>query len=307
MKKSVGFVNALIGSCLGVGIFFRLRHNSWTRCFLHILCMAILCGSLITWGESGRIDREVDYSLNAFTQVFGEDLKVSEEGIFPGTDPGKSRCTLLSGGGRIYYFPDGKISASPAELEKSFYLVCWAPRGFALAVQKNQGQWEVNSVTAGSTSPIRTKQMQTMNTAELGSIDLTSSKEWNFDDDPEKLNIRSISSAVRSFVKGIFWVQNFLLVLILPWLYTGIFTGMFKLTSRGRYPVRLTTQEFWKVGLYAGLPATLIASAFPALQLPFFDYNLIYMIGLIGYWLYCTGVLERKLAEQPPEEKNDEL
>ena len=80
---------------------------------------------------------------------------------------------------------------------------------------------------------------------------------------------------------------------------------MFRLTSGGRYPIRLTYAQFWKTGIYAGFPALLVASAFPALNLPFFTFSTVYMTGLLIYWLYTAHRLERRLAEEEMETANE--
>ena len=40
----------------------------------------------------------------------------------------------------------------------------------------------------------------------------------------------------------------------------------------------------------------LVASAFPALDLPLFSFSTVYMAGLLIYWLYTTAAIERESA-----------
>ena len=86
----------------------------------------------------------------------------------------------------------------------------------------------------------------------------------------------------------------------------AIFVGMFRLTSGRRYPLTLSFGEFWKIGLYAGFPAMLVATAFPALALPWFSFGSVFMAGLLIYWLYAAGRIERENKEKTQVTENEQ-
>ncbi|MBR2373255.1 MAG: hypothetical protein IKA87_03385, partial [Lentisphaeria bacterium] len=80
---------------------------------------------------------------------------------------------------------------------------------------------------------------------------------------------------------------------------TGIFMAMYRLlngpSGRLRY---LTLKEMWKCGVYAAFPAMIIASLFPALELPFLSYETVFMMGLLIYWMAVAAKLERTPLSQ---------
>lgn len=123
--------------------------------------------------------------------------------------------------------------------------------------------------------------------------------------DEDDLDVEELFRIVAVVSMMFLMIQNLMLTLILPLLYTSVFVGMFRLTSGGRYPIRLTYAQFWKTGIYAGFPALLVASAFPALNLPFFTFSTVYMTGLLIYWLYTAHRLERQLAKEEMETANE--
>jgi hypothetical protein len=121
----------------------------------------------------------------------------------------------------------------------------------------------------------------------------------------ESLSAEQIGETLSSIWTFSLFMQNLGLTLFLPLLYTALFVGVFRFSSGGRYPVRLTYLEFWKIGIYAGFPAMLVASAFPALALPFFSFSTVYMAGLLIYWLYTASRLERELAAEESDGVNE--
>ena len=80
------------------------------------------------------------------------------------------------------------------------------------------------------------------------------------------------------------------------------FTLVFRFASMRQLRV-LTIRELWKTGLYAGFPAMIIGSFFPALNLPLFSFSTVYMFGLVIYWILIISRIERSGQE---EEKKHE-
>ena len=48
-----------------------------------------------------------------------------------------------------------------------------------------------------------------------------------------------------------------------------------------------------EVTIYAGFPVMLVASCFPAFDLPYLSYSTVFMIGLVVYWLVAVARVER--------------
>ena len=294
MKEKVSFISAFFGVCTGISIFHRLRYQSWGRTIFHVIFLGVLAGLLITAGELQRKKPLIHAARTVFEQKFGSRILNISSGLVPEKSPSAAGYITLPDNGRFWYFPSGRIEASLNELEKCDFLFLWAPRGFVSAVRRGEDKWTV-SVLKPEQKKFMLSRARVLSTAALQKMELNAQSSWDLDDDIKAFSVEEISAAVYSLVSLGLLLQNLFQTLFLPLLYTGIFVGMFRLTSGGRFPVRLTFGEFWKIGFYAGFPALLVASAFPALDLPFFSFSTVYMIGLLGYWLYAATRLEREL------------
>ena len=293
MNSKVSFFSALAGTCSGIAVFHRLRSQSWVRTIFHMVLMGIFCALLITWGEIYRQRPVFQAGVKIFESVFGKKILNSPRGLIPGKSPETERFLLLPNEGRLWYFPAGKINTTAEELDKNAFLIFWAPRGFATAIRSGSGSWTVNSILPGG-KQVKLSGSESMTTQQLLKLELKSREKWELDG-VDAISVDNLSKTFFGIWTMTLWGQNMCLTLILPVLYTAIFVGMFRLTSNGRYPIRLSYQEFWKIGIYAGFPGMLVASAFPALALPLFSFSTVYMAGLLIYWLYSAGRLEREL------------
>ena len=120
---------------------------------------------------------------------------------------------------------------------------------------------------------------------------VTVSASWPRQEPPE-LPVSSLFDAVSVSVALLLSLGRFAGVLLLALFYTLIFAGVSRLSLGNRKTV-LNFAQFWKVGVYAGFPVMLVAGCFPALDLPFFSYSTVFMIGLVIYWMIAATRLER--------------
>ena len=303
MSSKVSFLTALSGTCSGIAVFYRLRFQSWLRTVFHMFLMGAFCALLITWGEVHRQRPVFQAGVKIFESVFGTKILNTSRGLIPEKSPDSERFLVLPNEGRLWYIPSGELKVSVGELEKNSYLILWAPGGVATAVRSASGNWTANVVLPDN-EKVMFSSPKTFSSQELLKLKLVSEKKWNFDN-LESLSVENFSKTFQGIWISTLFMQNLCLTLILPVLYTAIFVGMFRLTSNGRYPIRLSYSEFWKIGVYAGFPAMLVAAAFPALDLPLFSFSTVYMVGLLIYWLYSASRIERELADE--ESETDEL
>ena len=303
MSSKVSFLTALSGTCSGIAVFHRLRFQSWLRTVFHMFLMGAFCALLITWGEVHRQRPVFQAGVKIFESVFGTKILNTSRGLVPEKSPETERFLVLPNEGRLWYIPSGKLKVSVGELEKNSYLILWAPGGMATAVRSASGSWTANIVLPDN-EKVMFSTPKTLSSQELLKLKLVSEKKWNFDN-LETLSVENFAKTFQGIWISTLFMQNLCLTLILPVLYTAIFVGMFRLTSNGRYPVRLSYFEFWKIGIYAGFPAMLVAAAFPALDLPLFSFSTVYMVGLLIYWLYSASRIERELAVE--ESETDDL
>ncbi|MBR1951746.1 MAG: hypothetical protein IKA32_04175 [Lentisphaeria bacterium] len=294
MKSKVSFLTALAGSCSGISVFYRLRSQSWVRTVFHLVLMGMLCSLLMTWGEVHRKRGVFQAGMKIFESVFGSRILSDDRGLVPEKSPGVERSLKLPNEGLLWYIPSGKLSGTAENLEKFSYLILWAPGGLATAIRSETGRWTAHTMLPGD-DRVKLSGSVVMTTSELLKLQLVSKEKWDFDD-LESLSVQNLAGTFQGVWMITLFIQNLCLTLFLPVLYTAIFVGMFRLTSHGRYPIHLSLSEFWKIGIYTGFPAMLVATAFPALDLPLFSFSTVYMAGLLIYWLYTTAVIERETA-----------
>lgn len=296
MNSKVSFLTALAGSCSGISVFYRLRSQSWVRTVFHLILMGMFCSLLMTWGEVHRKRGVFQAGMKIFESVFGSRILSDDRGLVPEKSPQIERSLKLPNEGALWYIPSGKLSGTAEQIEKHSYLILWAPGGLATAVRTDAGRWTTHTMLPGD-ERVKLSGSVVMTTSQLLKLNLVSKEKWDFDD-LESLSVQNLAGTFQGIWTVSLFIQNLCLTLLLPVLYTAIFVGMFRLTSHGRYPVHLSLSEFWKIGVYAGFPAMLVATAFPALDLPLFSFSTVYMAGLLIYWLYTTAVIERESTEQ---------
>jgi hypothetical protein len=304
MSSKVSFFTAFFGVCSGVSVFGRLRGQSWGRTIFHVILLGIVCTLFITSGELGREKPRIRASADVFSAVFGDRILNAAEGLVPVKEPVRARSIVLPGKGLLCYFPAGKVTLPEKEMENNTFFIFWAPRGFATVVSGDPGSWIANIVTPGK-NKVEFSGNRVVSSAELAHLPLTSPWNWELPG-RESFTVSEIAAAFTGVLRIGLAFHNLLITVLLPFIYTAVFAGMFRLTASARRPRHLSYSEFWKIGLYAGFPALVVASVFPALDLPIFSFGTVYMAGLVIYWLYVSSRLERELAEAPLQEADHE-
>ncbi len=298
-QTPVGFWEALRGTCCGTEIFFRLRRNSVCRILFHLFFMALLCSAGVLFGQLNRMLPEIRQLEQAVIAEFGSEFQLSSAGIMPVEAPERARMLTLPFDGRLFYVPRGGagVRLSPEQAEFLNYLAVWSPGYFISAQHYEKDSWLVSILRpakeGGAVSMFAPAQRHLSN---AGLIELLGSRldegyPWPIN---ETAN-RSFATLFKSLKVGtgiLLYGMQLLGMLMLALFYTGVFAGMFRLTSARRLQT-LTFGEFWKIGVYAGFPVMLVASCFPAFELPYLSYSTVFMIGLVVYWLIAVARVER--------------
>lgn len=307
--RPVGFFKALWGCCAGTEIFFALRCNSWLRVIWHLLLLSILLALLIAAGEFRRARPRLTAAENRIVAEFGSFVRCAPDGIRPAKEPERSRLFEAEPGILIVYPGDSqKVALSPTERTLAHrMLLLAAPRLFAFAVFSDDNMWIGRWQDPDAFGNIRCGDGE-LNTVLSQRLALSKGR-WKT---PEA---RLPLSYVFRMLRGVLSIGFFLLwlgtLLTLAALYTAVFAVVNRLVGGGTRFSPLKLGEYWKIGIYAGFPAMLVASAFPAFDLPFLTYSTVYMIGLVVYWMFAAARVSAELtartaAPQPPTDKDDE-
>ena len=295
MTPSAGFFKAFFGACRGREIFYTLRNHSWKRTLWHLFLLCFITGLIIGKVQTDRVATYISAAEELFTGAFGKEICVSDavgswNWVCPVQDPLKPRRISLPKGGAFYY--TGNSKAVPDTLKSvSGVLVVWSPAKLGVSVPEQGGG---SSCMIVDTATGRISRFKGSN----------ASLEKIFKENPDKLP-KPVESMKKEPVSGFFTVITMLFGLCamagtVLWhfavalLYTGIFVGMYRLLNGPSGRLRfLTLGGMWKCGIYAAFPAMAVASLFPILELPFFSYETVFMIGLLVYWMAVVSRLER--------------
>ena len=301
-----GFFKAFFGTCSGRAIFVSLRSQTWGKTVLHLLIISLITGVVAGAAQFFRVNDGMTALRIAFIETFGEKLRLdrrqgsSFSAIIPAEDPEKPRELALPGRGRLYY--TGTARQVPKSLENApLFFIVWTPDSFSL-VQNEDGEYRI--VTQNSAAPGMTRSSGSRADAERLFRDAPGTLPKQFDameTEETKVFFDSMSSLACGFLLLGSAGRNFLLV----WIYTGIFMVMYRLLNGASGNLRtLTPKEMWKCGIYASFPPMVVASFFPALDLPFLSFETVFMLGLLIYWMAVVAGMERNPAEN--EEHDNE-
>ena len=293
--RPLGFIQALFGSCAGTEIFIVLRTHSWLRVIWHLVLLALLLSLLIAFGESRRIGPRLTAAEGRVVTEFGSSLLCAPDGIRPEKDPNRSRVFEAEPGVLLVYLgekPQLELTAAQRALAHRMLLVA-APRCFAFAVFSDKewiGRWQ----EPGAVGNFRCRDEE-LNYVLSQRIDAAKAP---LEIQPMQLPLASIFPVVRGTLFAGFVMLWFGTLLMLAGLYTAVFAIVNRLVGGGRRGSPLTLGEYWKIGIYAGFPAMLVAAAFPIFDLPFLSYPTVYMIGLVIYWMIAAARVSADILAQ---------
>lgn len=303
-----GFFAALSGSCRGTDIFLRLKDQSPVRALLHMLFLLAVCGVAVVLIQNISSNGRFDETAAVFKATFGG-VSVDRQShqIRPLLRPEDSRSMLLPGGGIVTYVPGGLIPALPGKSSVADfnYLVYWFPGEFVAASKMRDGElrafvWRpgdfIGSVF-GSQVLLNSSTFEKMlSEAADRNAKLASGGNGSVDFQADDLIlVMRYWGSLLGF--ALFTLGGFIQIA----LYIAIFVGMFYLT--GARPLRsLKLRNLIVCAIYAGFPAIMVGSAFPAFELPVLSFGSAYVIGMVIYLLSVVNRIERAGQSSGKEE-----
>lgn len=284
----LGFVKSLWGVCGGTAVFDVLRTHGWFRIIWHLLLLSVLCTFGITVAANFKLSPDMERAAKSFDEQFGG-VRMTERGFFPVTEPEKGRTLNFSDRIRLIYQPDlaEGVKIAPESLEALESCVVWSPKYLCYIGREPEAGWRV----VNQTQTLRFTRFKDDGKLLEYLGNLRDPGTWVLPKGDQTMDSVSLFAAIKLVMLATFFVWSFLGVFLLPWIFTGIFVGVFRLT--GRAFRSMSWGEYWKVGIYAGFPAMLVASFCAAFEVPYLQYNTAYMVGLMIYWMVVAARLER--------------
>lgn len=290
--EKISFINALTGVCVSVTIFQKLKQQKIWRTLLHFVFLAFLCSIFIMLaGHSSMLD-EINEPLDIFEASAGG-IVMRDGGFYPQKEPEKAYEIMLSPHIKLVYSPRFALFNSDW-INKNGITIIWFPRFWCMTITSSQTlRMRVFSGFADSS-------MQDM----LDIDDRDELMEYL-----EKRSIEAKNKAPetdgRSFMVSRVEIEKVYLAgrffyywfeFCIQALFCTLLFSIFYRFIGARGFSKLKFSEVFCSGFYAAVPPLLVASFFPALDLPFFHFSTIFIIGYLIYFLFVLNYLERTAA-----------
>ncbi len=305
----INFFRIFFGVCGGTKIFPKLLNVPLFRCMLHLFLLSLLCSIFIAAARTYPVYRKVGEICYLLASQFGE-INMTDKGIVPEFNADKTQSLKFNSFGRVDYFPAGsKIDLSQLDEKNNNLGFIWTPALVTIWL-KNKDKYMVVPLVRKYTGSILS--MQVMNISELEKFMVREGKNsgkfrlinmplatGSF---PHKFI--QFQQAVTGYIMLIFFVAYFFTLNLLMLVLTGIFTIIYSVFSTGLQRKLLNMRSVFIVCIYAGFPPMVIASFFPAFNLPLFDYQLVFSVSFMIYMFMVFNRIQRTLLPKSEEQEN---
>jgi len=298
------FFSVLLSVCTGTDIFVKLINFKLFRTIRYLIYLSILCSIGFTLVKTPEIKNDINSMAGYFYKNFGN-IVVKDNGVFPDKAPETSR-KLSFNSVQINYFPsippDGKYNIDD-NLNRSGFI--WLPNSvigwmklddtsffvyqaltsieshnwFGMVTKENMPSY-LKSCTLKDFNNLRLSFFIPVNIPLFGLIGL------NEINHPE------------SFTDTVYYwsafgiVSRFILTIIFnAFFYSVLFALIYSVSSRSTF-VGLKFKNFLVLALYAGFPGIIIGTIFSATELPWLQYQTVYLLCLVIYLIIVTNNLE---------------
>lgn len=271
--------------------FSELAGRALWRAVWHFMLMAVACTLLITccrWFSSQRI---FEVSRKAIAGQFGN-LKVSPAGgLIVGKTPDKAAVLQLPGGISMCYIP-AEIPEELPDYEKNSQAgLIFSPSRILLWLGTPVNSlWNVEPDAGGV-------QVFQLSDAELRKQ--LAAPEAGVQIPPDRsagaILLQLIENPALLIPSALLLVLAIILMQTVPTIL--LFALIFGWFGSFRSSGLLTMKEVFTVVFYASLPVMLISSLFPALELPFIDFNTVFSLGTVVFSLIALNYVIMKKLE----------
>lgn len=295
----MSFFNIVFGVCKGTEIFLQLFRLSVWKALWHLLILAVLCTAFVTTVKSFPLFKDIENACVTITEQFGA-IKVTGKGIFPSIEPEKARIVQLTDVANIIYIPDLKNATLP-DFDKDNISrgMFWTPTLITGWYKTDVSDYLLFPLIYNHRKTgITTKPFQKENILPYLA---DNSSEGNPLKIPDTVaNIKDYSVFIKCYAAFFSFCFYLIQVLLQPLILTSIFALIFNLVGSRNLKI-LQFKDIFVTAIYAGFPAIIIASFFPAFDLPM-DFSTVYIFCFAVYFIYIMSRLERDLSGEKPEE-----
>lgn len=288
----MNFFRSVFGTCCGPHVFLELRKHSIGKTLGHLFLLCFLCAVLIGVGNYYLLKYRWRATESGFCEIYGTMIYLNKKGISPDKLPDVSRRQELPYNGLlIYVSPNGPEKNYPDEtLVDRNFIVLWGQGSLSAAFRSGKvWNWQ-SRMSDGAVKVLNTLTFSEMKQQLFAAASLKPVDNWNLGDNivDETMSSRQLFKLMRlgfSIYKGVEYFFRTLIAVLFCTIFFTVIQGLIMW-------IKLHEKSFgaiWKVFVYVFFPVIIIASAFPALQLPgthLFDEMLI-----LGWGIYLFFVV----------------
>lgn len=274
----------------------------------HFILTTLICAVIITVGRQPALKSHINTAKMLITEEFGTLAVASEGGINVAKSPTESRTMLLPAGFSICYLN----STLPEELPKfekdAIGGFIFSPTYMALWLGEPQNSVYLLPVSANNFQPLNVALSDESIKQAFSRPATTGIAEENLTS-TNVLHMLYSNSTTPAVI--ILWFTTLfeLLILALPSLL--LFILVFGWFGQQRTAKLISLRECFVISFYASLPVMLVASMFPALKLPYLDFQMVFLFGTIIYTFIAVNFVAAnryavKIISEKFGEDNDE-
>lgn len=288
--KKTPFLKAISAVCVSREIFSDLKAQSVWRTLLHFVFIAFLCSCFIMLAGHKYMLEKISRPLDSFEEKIGS--IIHENGAFyPSKDRNKPFEEELTPDMKLVYSPDLN-SFDTQWVSRKGMTILWFPR-LICYINTVDGNTTMNIASVYADSNVyNTKEIKDSDELMDYLADLCEEAEEkkpeNTNSDNLTVTRQSIEFTYLTILFLYYWfefgIQTFILVLLFSFFYH--FIGSKNNSVLG-------FKEVFVTGFYAAVPPMMIAAAFPALDLPYFNFEIVLLAGFAIYFIAVLNYLER--------------
>ncbi|MDD3118985.1 MAG: hypothetical protein PHQ27_07395 [Victivallales bacterium] len=296
----MNFFRIIFSVCRETAMFPVLARLPLYRTILHLLLLAILLAGVMTGLQYPTVKAVIGQAEQTVTAQFGA-IRSTGEGLVPAIDPERRRQVEIFPGLVLNYFPGAEVKPGDLPWDKYDRGVVWTP-GVVVAWRKDAPVvvpliYSVKLLERGQEIKLYPGSREGI-VATIGELYDPAGPFW-FDD------FAQFFPWLERLVLGGSYVIYFLLVFGGVLVFNTLFTGFYALGG-GLAMCGMRYRNLWQMGIYAGIPALIVAAVATGLTLPYVDFSTIYLFGFLGYFFFIISRLQRKLPGDGGNSKGEE-
>ena len=304
-QLKLGFFKTFISVCSGTSIFPNLVNTSLFKMLFHLIIVVILGIFLNVSFRLHPFNVAYEKITSSIQQSFGN-INFSKKGITPSIKPELSH-SFSQGNLRVDYLPkfDDLKSYKPAS--RFLYGIAWTPESLVSWVQYNNKlipliplliPLNVNTDLKELITSFKKNQQSSGTVEDLSKLCRITPGTLNNKTTPIKDFKTNIFGGIPLSIPSLYLIfiitESLINSLLIAPFYLLILT-IFSMMLGHSATLSLNFKQLFVINVYTAFPGFIIASLYTALQLPYFDFQNVFLLAYIIYSFPVFNRLRREL------------